>query len=231
MKLLGPTLAFGFGERATCQCPRQNNHLRQKSLEIRTTAFIHPPHPVTGKPCPPPKRGWNAPLKALPGQRSFSSIAEDNRIVWGSDEKKIPQIKRFLHEAETNVGKSVIWIIPTAEKQTSAMFGRSGVFLAPKHSDFVARFIQHAGKADSTILDCFGGSGRYRTCRSSKLNRQDNGNRKFVLIEAANYFDDVLKPRVVKSALLRNGAMQNRWPLTRLITLLNTFDWSRMRIL
>ena len=61
-----------------------------------------------------------------------------------------------------------------ARKQTSAMFGRSGVFLAPKHADFVARFILHTAKKDSTILDCFGGSGS--TAHAViKLNREDHG--------------------------------------------------------
>jgi hypothetical protein len=35
------------------------------------------------------------------------------------------------------------------EKQTHALFNRSGVFLAPKHAKFVSRFIQHASKKDS----------------------------------------------------------------------------------
>ena len=50
------------------------------------------------------------------------------------DENKVPRLKRMLHEVETNIGKSVFHDYSDGEKQTSAMFGKSGLFLAPKHS-------------------------------------------------------------------------------------------------
>ncbi len=104
----------------------------------------------------------------------------------------------MLHEVETNIGKSVFQDYSDGEKQTSAMFGRSGVFLAPKHADFVSRFILHAPKQDSVILDCFGGTGS--TAHAViKLNLDDRGSRKYVLVEMGEYFDTVLKPRVLKA--------------------------------
>jgi adenine-specific DNA-methyltransferase len=103
----------------------------------------------------------------------------------------------MLHEVETNVGKSVFQDYSDGEKQTSAMFGRSGVFLAPKHSSFVSRFIQHAAKPDCTILDCFGGSGSTAHAVID-LNRKDGGNRKYILVEMGGYFDTVMKPRIQK---------------------------------
>ena len=124
--------------------------------------FYKPSHPVTERPCPHPKSGWKfayADDEDSPGRRSFVALDQDHRIVWGPDEKNVPQLKRMLHEVETNVGKSVFQDYADGEKQTSAMFGRSGVFLAPKHTHFVSRFVQHAALPTSTILDCFGGSG------------------------------------------------------------------------
>jgi adenine-specific DNA-methyltransferase len=108
----------------------------------------------------------------------------------------------MLHEVETNVAKSVFTDYSDGEKQTSAMFGRSGVFLAPKHADFVSRFIMHAGGHDSIVLDCFGGSGS--TAHAViKLNREDQGRRKSVTVEVGEYFDSVLKPRVLKAIYSR----------------------------
>ena len=178
---------------ATKQSPttRDENHENYR--------FYLPVHPKTGKKCQHPKSGWKFPYQTdLPDSRSFVNLDRDGRIVWGGDESKIPQLKRFLNEVETNVGKSVITDYSDGEKQTSAMFGRSGIFLAPKHADFVARFIQHASKPESTVLDCFGGSGSTGHA-VIQLNRKDRGRRKYVLIEAANYFDTVLKPRVLKA--------------------------------
>jgi adenine-specific DNA-methyltransferase len=167
--------------------------------EHRNYRFYKPPHPATRKPCPCPSRGWN--LAYAPendGERSFQTLERDSRIIWGEDESNVPRLKRFLHEVETNVGKSVIVDYSDGEKQTAAMFGQSGLFLAPKHADFVSRFILHAAKSDSTILDCFGGSGS--TAHAViKLNRSDRGKRKFIVVEMADYFDRLLKPRVLKA--------------------------------
>ncbi len=163
--------------------------------------FYRPLHPITGKPCQHPKSGWKFAYDddaGSPDRRSFVSLDRDHRIAWGPDEKKVPQLKRFLHEVETNIGKSVFTDYSDGEKQTSAMFGRSGVFLAPKHSDFVSRFILHAGKQDSVILDCFGGTGSTAHAVIN-LNRADRGHRKYVLVEVGEYFDTVLKPRVLKA--------------------------------
>jgi adenine-specific DNA-methyltransferase len=81
------------------------------------------------------------------------------------------------------------------------MFGESGLFLAPKHADFVSRFVLQAAKKDSTIIDCFGGSGSTAHAVIS-LNR-DGGHRRYVLVEVTDRFDTVLKPRVLKSAYSR----------------------------
>lgn len=163
--------------------------------------FYRPLHPKTSRPCPHPKSGWKFAYdddEESPDKRSFVSLDRDGRIAWGPDEEKIPQLKRMLHEVETNVGKSVFSDYSDGEKQTSAMFGKSGVFLAPKHADFVSRFILHAAKNDSIVLDCFGGSGS--TAHAViKLNRSDRGRRKYILIETAEYFDTVLKPRILKA--------------------------------
>ena len=164
--------------------------------------FYKPPHPVTRKPCPHPKSGWKfayADDAESPEKRSFVALDRDHRIVWGPDETKMPQLKRILHEVETNVGKSVFQDYSDGEKQTSAMFGKSGLFLAPKHADFVSRFIMHSAKPDSIILDCFGGSGS--TAHAViQLNRDDRGQRKFILVEVGNHFETLLKPRVLKAA-------------------------------
>ena len=168
--------------------------------------FYKPNHPVTGKPSPHPKSGWKFAYESgedSPDRRSFVSLDRDGRIAWGEDENKVPRLKRMLHEVETNVGKSVFSDYSDGEKQTSAMFGRSGVFLAPKHADFVSRFIVHAGNHESIVLDCFGGSGS--TAHAViKLDREDRGKRKSVTVEVGEYFDTVLKPRVLKAIYSRD---------------------------
>jgi adenine-specific DNA-methyltransferase len=103
----------------------------------------------------------------------------------------------MLHEVETNVGKSVFSDYSDGEKQTHGLFNRSGVFLAPKHAKFVSRFVQHSSKKDSIIFDCFGGSGSTGHAVIT-VNREDKGNRKYILVEQGEYFDTVIKPRIQK---------------------------------
>ena len=169
-----------------------------ESLNYR---FYTANHPITGKPVTMPKSGWKFPFDRSEddtGRTTLKLLDEDYRIAWGDTEKKVPQIKRMLHEVETNVGKSIFVDYSDGEKQTSALFGRSGVFLAPKHADFVSRFISHTTKASSQILDCFGGSASTGHAVLS-LNRADNGTRKYHLVEMGSYFDSVTLPRMLKA--------------------------------
>ena len=48
------------------------------------------------------------------------------------DEAKVPGFKRFLHEVETNVAKSVIHDYTDGEKQVADLFGRTNAFPNPK---------------------------------------------------------------------------------------------------
>lgn len=162
--------------------------------------FYDVTHPVTGKLCSKPTRGWKGTRlvdPAYPDRNSLESLLRDHRIAFGEDESKVPQQKRFLHEVSTNVQKSVIVDYSDGEKQTFAMFAKAGVFLAPKHSTFVKTLIRPCCRRDSTILDCFGGSGS--TAQAVvELNREDGGSRQFVLVETNAYYYTLIHPRVAK---------------------------------
>ncbi len=185
-------------------------------------------HPVTGRSCNPSSRGWKGTRfidPEHPDRNSFESLQNDNRISFGEDETKVPRQKRFLHEVESNVCKSVFTDYSDGEKETYAMFGKAGVFLAPKHSRFVERFIQQGSKKDSLIIDCFGGSGSTAHAVINQ-NREDKGNRKYLLAEMGFHFDRVLKPRIKKavySADWRAGK-----PLDRATGISHCFKYLRL---
>lgn len=68
------------------------------------------------------------------------------------------------------------------------------------------------GNVNAITLDYFSGSGTTGHAVVS-LNRDDNGNRKYILVEMGEYFDTVTKPRmqkVVYSADWKNGKPLNR---------------------
>jgi adenine-specific DNA-methyltransferase len=164
--------------------------------------WYKPTHPFTGMQCPHPKSGWKVAYShdpENPGKRSFTVLDADGRIAWGPNETKVPRIKRMLHEVETNVGKSVFSDYSDGEKQTHDLFNRSGVFLAPKHANFVSRFVLHATRSDSTVLDCFGGSGSTAHAVFT-ANRLDGGKRRYITVEQGDYFNTIIKPRMQKVA-------------------------------
>jgi adenine-specific DNA-methyltransferase len=110
----------------------------------------------------------------------------------------VPRIKGFLHEVETNIGTSVFYEYNDGEAEVAAMFGRSGLFLSPKSSKFVRRFVSQATKTTGIVLDCFAGTGSTAHAVIS-ANRADRGDRKYILVEVGDYFDTLVKPRVLKA--------------------------------
>jgi adenine-specific DNA-methyltransferase len=184
------------GAPASKQSPttRDSNHANYR--------YYKPIHPTTGKPCPHPQGGWKFPATQVEEseseRRTFESLKADDRIAWGKDESKVPQIKGFLHEVETNIGTSVFYEYNDGEAEVAAMFGRSGLFLSPKSSKFVRRFVSQATKKTHVVLDCFAGTGSTAHAVIN-VNRADRGNRKYILVEVGEYFDTVLKPRVLKA--------------------------------
>lgn len=163
--------------------------------------YYQPTHPITGKPCAMPSRGWKGTQfidPEYPNRNSWQSLLADHRIAYGHSEEKVPQQKRFLHEVETNVGKSVIVDYSDGEKETSALFDRKGVFLAPKHTAFVSRFIRQSTKKDSIVLDIFGGSGSTPGAVIN-CNRTDAYKRKFIAMEANDYIYTTIIPRLQKT--------------------------------
>lgn len=153
--------------------------------------FYTPPHRDNELPCPHPKRGWAWPYKRMDGQTScFAELDEDRRIVWGKDEKKIPQIKRYLHETETNVGKSVVLDYADGEKDLTSTTGRTRTFASPKPVSLIERFVQQTTTTSEWIMDFFAGSG---TTGHAVMRCE---HRRFLLTEMGVYFESILKPRI-----------------------------------
>ncbi|MCX6841945.1 MAG: site-specific DNA-methyltransferase [candidate division WOR-3 bacterium] len=160
--------------------------------------FYRPLHPSTGKPCPHPKTGWRWPYRwPVASRDSFDALDRAGRIAWGEDETKVPQYKRYVHDVETNVAKSVFHDYTDGEKQLAALFGRSGVFPSPKPTTLPARFItQSCGKSD-IVVDYFAGSGTTGHAVID-LNREHGARHRFILVEMGGCFDTVLLPRIKK---------------------------------
>ena len=78
------------------------------------------------------------------------------------------------------------------------LFGQQEKFSYPKSIFAVEDCLRVSGILnDSLVLDYFAGSGTTGHAVIN-LNREDNGNRKYILCEMAEYFNSVTKPRIEK---------------------------------
>lgn len=176
----------------------QKSEFRDKSHP--TYRFYNPTHPLTGQPSPSPKRGWAWPYHRMTGQTScFEEMANDHRIVWGDTEKKIPQVKKFLHEVDTQVSKSVVLDYTDGEKELTNLTGKTRSFPSPKPTTLIERFILQTTDAEDYVMDFFAGSGT--TWHSAlSASHDDRQRRKVLLIEGGQHFESVLLPRIQRTA-------------------------------
>ena len=146
-------------------------------------------HPVTNKPCPVPAKGWRFKDEAM------DYLLENGEIIFGDDESTQPQRKYLLKENLTEMLPSLYYMGGSDEE----FFKNIEIYFPnPKPLKTAKYFISAIGRnKNSIVLDYFGGSGTTAHAVIN-LNREDNGNRKYILMEQGEYFDSVLKPRVQK---------------------------------
>ena len=174
--------------------------IAHKSSDDEDFRFYFPTHPITNEKCPAPKTGWRwrqRPNPEKPDTLSFETLEKQHLIAFGEDENKIPQIKRFLHNVETDVVKSVITDFTDGEKELAHLVGERGTFPNPKPTSVLQKLIEITTNENEIVLDSFVGSGS--TAHAFlKQNFADEKKRKFIFTEMADYFDITLIPRIKK---------------------------------
>ena len=149
-------------------------------------------HPVTNKPVKIPARGW---VYASP-ERMAEMIAAD-MIHFGEDEQKVPCVKSYLKDNEYAAPYSVLYKDGrAATKRLRHILGMSD-FGYPKDETVIAETITSWTENDDFFMDYFAGSGTTAHAVIN-LNREDGGNRKYILVEMGDHFNAVLMPRIKK---------------------------------
>ena len=139
----------------------------------------------------------------------FLELDQDNRIWWGKDGNNIPAIKRFLDEVKQGRTPQTYWPYEEvghtqeAKKELLSMFdfpSSGDVFITPKPVRLIERILRIATKSDSIVLDSFAGSGT--TAHAvMKLNAEDGGSRRFILVEMEDYAETLTAERVRRASL------------------------------
>lgn len=143
---------------------------------------------------PPPRRCW------VNIESEFNKLRDDNRIWFGKTGGSRPRVKTFLSEAE-GISSWSWWTNKEvghnqeSKKEVNLILGHKFSFDTPKPVRLIERILQIATDENSIVLDSFAGSGT--TAHSVlKLNAEDGGNRKFILIETMDYAEDITAERV-----------------------------------
>ncbi len=124
----------------------------------------------------------------------------NNLLFWGMDGKnKAPRMKRFLEGMGNVVPRSIFQYSDfghTQEARTELLgILENSAFSTTKPVKLISRILEIASNQDSIILDSFAGSGT--TAHAVlKLNAQDGGKRKFILVEMMDYAETITAERV-----------------------------------
>ena len=134
----------------------------------------------------------------------FHALDADGRIWWGASGNNMPRLKRFLSDVKKGVVPQTLWLhtdvgnTQEAKKElvSTLNFERSeDVFNTVKPSRLIRRILQIATDPNSIVLDSFAGSGTTAHAVLAQ-NREDGGNRRFILVECEDYADTITAERV-----------------------------------
>ena len=129
----------------------------------------------------------------------YKRLLSEGRMWFGADGKGVPRRKTYLNEREgrgtwTWWTNSEVGYTQLATQEVSAILGKA-VFDYPKPTRLIERILKIATDKDSIILDSFAGSGTTAHAVLN-MNKADDGNRKFILVEMGDYADTITAERV-----------------------------------
>lgn len=144
---------------------------------------------------PPAGRSWRL------SRNAFRERLQDNRIWFGPTGDNVPAMKRFLSELrKTGITPMTIWKYTEVDHSQGAtqklakMFDGKKYFDYPKSVPLIERCLQLYSDSDSIILDFFSGSAT--TAHAvMKLNAEDGGNRKFIMVQLPEVTDEKSEAR------------------------------------
>ncbi len=143
-----------------------------------------------------------------------NEISFENRFIW-LQEKLDEELKEgtkvncskqivlsykkqnYAPEVPPNLIDNTVGVDTTEEagKQLALIFGKEKVFDYPKIPSLIEYIVNFLCDSNSIILDSFAGSGTTAHAVLN-LNRQDGGNRKFILVEMEDYANNITAERV-----------------------------------
>lgn len=177
--------------------PRGNWKSSDLSVKTYSKEYDYPITTPSGRVVNPPQgRCWRT------SKENLETLIDDNRIYFGKNGNNVPSIKRFLSDVQDGTVPVTMWfrdeITDNQEARQvlkSIFFDSYFPFDTPKPPKLIEKVLQIASNKDSIILDSFAGSATTAHAVLN-LNKEDGGNRKFILIEMEDYANDITAERV-----------------------------------
>ena len=143
---------------------------------------------------------WQPPTGRYPSYSKckLRKMEQDNRIVFSGKE---PKAKRYLNEVQEGqppnaiLSPEEVGFNKDGTAELKELFGTGGVFPQPKPTKLVKFLLAILRRKDAVVLDSFAGSGTTAHAVLA-LNKEDGGNRKFILVECEEYADTTTAERV-----------------------------------
>lgn len=137
-----------------------------------------------------PPNGWRF------SKETFEKELADGKIIFSADEKRIIR-KIYLADQKGRVPET-IWFgeeVGTTREASSNMKALNLTFSTPKPERLIERVLMLGSQDQDIILDSFAGSGTTAHAVLN-MNKQDGGNRKFILVEMEEYAETITAERV-----------------------------------
>lgn len=170
---------FSGGEKAYNKIDEKGNVYRPVSMawpnkkKAPDDYFVPLVHPVTGKPCPVPDRGWRNPSATM------KKMLDNGQILFGKDETTIPNSKYLLKD---NMYENIPLLIYYGGSDVAYLEEIGIPFETPKAVDVCKEHIVSFTSEDDIVLDFFSGSATTAHAVMG-ANAQDGGHRRFILVQ------------------------------------------------
>lgn len=161
---------------------------------------------------------WRPPKGTFPrfSKKTLAKLEKEERIWLDLAGKKVPQKKTYLSDVSNRMPLWTFWKYEDfgstrqSNQELSQILGK-GIFQNPKPCKLIKIIIDSVAGKDAVVLDFFAGSGTTGHA-ALELNKDDNGNRKFILCtnNENNICTDVCYPRVKKVIRGYVGHLDNK---------------------
>lgn len=159
---------------------------------------------------PPTDKRWKS------GQEEIQELYENHRIGFNQDGEPF----RKHYEGDEDEQNIPFWTYIPEEISGTAETGKTELsnyipehgFDTVKPKELIMFFLDAITSPSDIILDYFAGSGTTGDAVID-INNEDGGNRKYILVDTANYFNSLLKKRITRRCY--SGDWNNGKPVSR----------------